>query len=129
VQYQSCVATPALDGLATGRAEQRRGEPAAVQVEQRLSAGPEVAAKRLDERPGEAVRRRVPPQVHHVHGRVPRSTRPFGQVQVQVAARLRVRQALQRRGRGDEHHRDAEVVGAPDREVAGRVAETLLLLE
>ena len=109
-------------------AEQRRRVAAAIQEHEHLACGGEVPLDRRERRLRESVARRVQAQVDDADARLAGAARAFRQRELRVTAGRGVGEALERRRRGAEHDRHARALRAHDREVARRIAESVLLL-
>ncbi len=128
VHREPSVAARALQRVLALGAEERGREAAPVQEQQHLVAGREVLADRGDERRRQRLAARVLLEVDDPHARHARRADPPRHLELAIAALLRVREALERRRRGREHHGHAEPARAHDREIARRVTKAALLL-
>ena len=129
VQHEVGGATLAARDPAAGRTGQHRRIAAPVEEDQALLAALEAQLQAGQQRRGKSFLQFLAPRVddaHHGHGL---GHRALGQFQQAIAARRGVMESFQRRRGGAEHDRDVQLVRAPDRHIARRIAQAFLLLE
>jgi hypothetical protein len=129
VEGQPGVAVGAVAHPATGVAGQHRRETAPVEEEEHLITGIELLAHQPDQHRREATAQGLSTDVQEANGRRRGGAGPFGQLQALIATDRSIAQALQGGRRRAQHQGTAGALGAPHRQVPGRVAETVLLLE
>jgi len=122
------VAATALRAPAAIVAEQGGRVAATVAEQQHLAAGIECGAHRRQQFRREPGLQRALAHVEHAYRRRLRLARALVQAQVFESPALRVVQRFQRRRRTAEHDRHAEFARAHQREIAGVVADAVLLL-
>ena len=110
-------------------AQNHRGEAAPVEEHQRLLAARQGVADRLEGGGQQRPVRGGVAGVEQFDGRRARVAGAAHQAQPVVAAGAGQVQGLQRRGGAAVHHRHRQLLGAPGGQVAGVVAETVLLFQ
>ena len=129
VQGQRAFAARAVGVPAAAVAQQHRRIATTVAEHQRLlAAGHACRATAAEQRRRQAVIQPLRAHVDDLHLRRADRARARAQVQAAVATGVDVGQRLQRRRAGAQHDRHAERARAHQRQVAGVIAEALLLL-
>src|SRR6185295_570445 len=123
VHGETGVAARALERVLAFGTEERRREAAPVQEQQHLVAGGEVLADRGHERGRQRLPARVLLQVDDPHARHARGADAPRHLELVIALKPGVREALERRRRGGEHDWHSEAARAHDREIARRITE------
>ncbi len=129
MQHEVGGAALAARDPAAGRTGQHRGITAPVEEHQALLAAFQSLLQSGEQGRGESFLKFLAPRVddaHHGHGF---GHGTLGQFQHAVAPGAGVMEGFQRRRCRTEHDRDVELAGAPDRDVARRIAQAVLLLE
>ena len=116
--------------MAAGAAQRQRREAAAIEEQQGLLAALQRGfhGLRQPRRDEAAARRALALEVDRLDRGQLRAAKPLRQMQMRVAAALRVDDALHRRRRRGEYDRDAGLARAHHRHVTGVIARAVLLL-
>jgi hypothetical protein len=125
---QARIAVRAVGDPAAVVAGQDAREAPAVEQDEALPSLGEGLAHGVEQRAAEALVGTVHAGIQAAYRRGLRAVRARAQTQVPIAALAGLHQGLQRRCGGTENHRDGLDVTAHDREVAGVVAQAVLLL-